>query len=144
MVEQAPVQQEAKPEPPAPAAAPIGTGIAGNGSDGFGLGQGGGNGFGRSGNGRVAGKWDGYAVEVQDSITDALRKDKRTRNASLKVKLRIWPDGAGRIARAKVAGNQTPEAQDVTAVLTDLKLPKPPPAGMPLPIVMTLSETRPK
>lgn len=140
--EDQPKEAEAKPkDEPA-----LGTNIKGDGSsDGFGLSG--------SGNGRLGGtgtrggtKWASYAGQVQARIEEALRRNRRTRSASLSVNVRVWPDASGRIARAQLAGTTGDTALDATLrdeVLTGLQLAQPPPADMPSPIVLRLAARRP-
>ncbi|MHA3774147.1 TonB C-terminal domain-containing protein [Verrucomicrobiota bacterium sgz303538] len=158
MLEQPKMEEpERKPEPAPPKVAdeppPLGTGIKGNGgADGFGLKYGsgmGGNGTGRIGGSRGSGarsRFGWYASQVQSSITEALRNNRRTRNASLRIDVRIWPDATGRINRAQLASSTGDPALDAAIqneVLTGLRLPEPPPKDMPLPIVMRLNARRP-
>jgi outer membrane biosynthesis protein TonB len=157
MVEQTPVNEpEEKPveapkvdEPPP---APMGTNVAGNGPpDGFGLSGGngtGGTGLGGSGSGRKVGgsKYGWYAGQVQSKIADAMRQHSRTRNASLSLQVRIWPDSTGRISRAQLVGSSgDPQVDEAikNEVLTGLQLMEPPPADMPTPIVLRLSARKP-
>jgi periplasmic protein TonB len=131
------------PEPPGP----LGTNIKGNGpADGFGLGSSGGNGLAGTGVGGGGSRWGWYAGEVQTKIAEALRRNSRTRNAGLSVKVRVWPDITGRITRAQLEGTTgNPGVDDAikNEVLTGLQLPEPPPAGMPAPIILRLTARRP-
>lgn len=156
MIEQEAVQEdEPKPEeapPDEPPAAPdLSTGIVGNGpADGFGLG---GPGGGRGGNGLGGGgrrgggsKYGWYAAQVQSRIADALRGNKQTSRADVRIEVRIWPDETGRIRRASLARSTGDAALDrviESEVLTGLRLSEPPPADMPLPIVMRITARRP-
>ncbi|HEX4084282.1 MAG TPA: hypothetical protein VHY22_05185 [Chthoniobacteraceae bacterium] len=152
MEQQQPVQEEKKEEAPKDkppdAPAPLGTSITGPGGGqdlGLSSGLGGGGGWGRGGPGGTKYGW--YATEVQKSIAEALRKNPQTRKASMNVVVRIWPDSTGRITKVRVSSqgidDKTRQAlQD--EVLNGLQLTDPPPADMPLPIVMRLSATRPQ
>ena len=150
MVEQMPVDaNEEKPDDTAPApVADLGTSITGpGGSDAFGLsGNRGGGGLGTGGSRSSGSRWGWYAAQVQTTIGDALRKNSRTREASFRIEVRVWPDLTGRIARAQVVGTTGEAAVDAAIkaeVLTGLQLKEPPPADMPLPIVMRLTARRP-
>ena len=152
MVAQEPVNEpEDKPEPkPANEPPDIGTSVKGDGpADGFGL-------SGRGGNGRIGGtgngggqrsRWGWYAGQVQGRIAEGLRQNKKTRSARISgVQVRVWPDAAGRITRAQLAGSTGDAAVDAAIrneVLTGLQLQEPPPQGMPTPIVLRLSARRP-
>ncbi len=153
MIEQAPLTEEdtklepaeaPKDEPPE-----LGTNIKGDGpADGFGL-SGRGNGMigggGRSGANRS--QWGWYAAEVQSSISDALRKNKKTRSSSLRVTVRIWADSTGRVTRAALNESTGDTALDdaiTNDVLTGLQLKSALPQGMPSPIVLRISGRRPK
>ena len=108
-----------------------------------GSGNGDGNGIGGDGGGS---KYGWYAAEVQARIADALRQNAKTRDVSLKIKVRIWSDSSGRITRAEISGSSGDPAVDIaikTEVLTGLQLQEPPPQDMPMPIVMMIREQRP-
>jgi periplasmic protein TonB len=138
--EQQPKEVEAKPKDQAP----LGTGIKGNGPDSFGL-------SGKEGNGRIGGdsgggtKWSWYAREVQVQVQQALQENRKTRSASLAVNVRIWPNPAGRITRAQIAGSTGDPMLDeaLSEALTGLQLPDPPPSDMPSPITLRVTERRP-
>ena len=124
---------------------PIGTGIKGDGpADSFGLGGGSGNGGPGGGNG--GSKWGWYAGQVSSRIQSALQQNRKTRSASMNVKVRVWPDPAGRISRAQVAGSTGDPALDaaISETLTGLQLQEPPPTGMPAPIVLQIAARRPR
>jgi len=60
--------------------------------------------------------------------------------------VRIWPDNTGRITRATLASSTGDAALDAALrddVLSGLQLSEPPPADMPLPIVMQLTAKKP-
>jgi len=128
---------------------PLGLNAKGEGAgDAFGLvGKPGGNGLlGDGGGGGGGSRWGWYAGEVQSRVEDALQKNSRTRSAALRIEVRIWPDATGRVTRAELIGSTGDAALDAAIkgqVLTGLQLQEPPPAGMPLPIVMRLTERRP-
>lgn len=155
MVEQTPVEEpEPKPEEPKPddSPPPLGTALQGNGPpDGFGLSGSGGNGMlGGNGNGTRGGrggsKYGWYAGQVQTRIAEALRKNNRTRSASLSVQVRIWADSNGRITRASLADSTGDAAVDGAIrneILTGLQLQEPPPQDMPMPIVLRITARRP-
>ena len=151
MMEQSPIDDpDPKPDEKPPEAPPaVGTHIKGNGPpDGFGL-KAGGSGFalgGDNGSARAHSPFGWYAAQVQATIADALRNNRRTRSADLRLKVRIWPDAAGRIIRVKLSGSSGDLATDEAIkneVLAGLQLQEPPPPGMPLPIVMRLTARRP-
>lgn len=142
-------QPEEKPdeEPPKPPdQPPIGTNIKGDGSsNAFNLGNSGGNGLG--GRNSNATRFGWYAGQVQSTISQALRNNRKTRSAELAVKARIWADHAGRVTRAQLNGSTGDPALDSAIqdeVLTGLQLREPPPPGMPMPIVLRLSAKRPR
>jgi len=148
MVEQPPVNKpEEKPKdtPKNPDHPPSNPGPVASGppSD-FGLG-GSGIGDGSGGNGGGS-KYGWFAGQVQQAIADALRKNARTHDAKLHLKVRVWSDASGRITRALLAGSSGDPAVDEAVknqVLTGLVLPEPPPADMPMPIVLRLNAERP-
>ena len=150
MVEQMPVDNaEAKPDDsPASPSADLGTSITGNGGpDAFGLSGNRGSGvLGGSGARGSGSRWGWYAAQVQGAVSEALRQNPRTRDASFRIEVRIWPDLTGRVTRATLVtstGDAAVDAALKTEVLTGLQLTEPPPQGMPLPIVMRLTARRP-
>ena len=151
MVEQAPVPDDEPPPADTPPEAPpsevLGTGIAGNGPDmGLGSGTGGGNRIGGSGRKGGGSKFGWYAAKVQTAIADALRKHPSTRNASMTLQVRVWPDANGRITRAQLVGSSGNSAVDQAIknqVLSGLQLPLAPPADMPTPIVLRITARKP-
>ena len=135
--------EKPKDEPPKPPdEPPVGTGIKGDGpGDSFGLTGSTGNGFGGNGGSR----FDWYAGQVQSSVGAALRNNRRTRVAELRIRVRVWPDASGRITRAQLTGSTGDPGLDAAIrdeVLTGLQLSEPPPAGMPMPIVLRLTAKR--
>jgi periplasmic protein TonB len=146
-----PEKEQKRDEPPKAhekAPGPLGLNAKGEGAgDAFGLvGKPGGNGLFGNGGGGGGSRWGWYAGEVQARVEEALQKNSRTRTAALRVEVRIWPDTTGRITRVELAGSTGDPALDAAIrgqVLTGLQLQEPPPAGMPLPIVMRLTERRP-
>lgn len=143
--------QKEEPKAAAPdEPAPLGSNIQGDGSDGFGL-SGRGNGMiggsGKGGGGGGGTKWGWYAGQVQSRVVDALSKHRRTRSSNLSIKVRIWADSTGRVTRASVADSTGDRALDQALekeVLTGLQLQEPPPADMPMPIVMRITAKRPR
>jgi protein TonB len=150
MIEQTPVDvNEPKPDnKPAPPTPSLGTGIKGDGAaDGFGLTGSAGNGyFGGGGNHGSGSRWGWYAAEVQTAIQTALGKNSQTRMASFHDEVRVWLDRSGRVTRVKLMTSTGDPAVDQAIkdnVLNGLQLPDPPPAGMPMPIVMRVTALRP-
>src|SRR5262249_10355899 len=133
-----------KPEAPPP---DLGTGLKGDGpGNDFGLGNGSGNNVIGGNNGSGGGKWGWYASQVQGRVADAMRQNSRTRGATMRVEVRIWPDRSGRVTRAQLVQSTGDAAMDnviKNEVLTGLQLQEPPPAGMPMPIVLRLTAKRP-
>mgnify|MGYP003773222123 CR=1 FL=1 len=144
MVEQEKVEEnEEKPDDKPPEAAPVTTGIAGGGPDAFGLKGGGGASFGSGAKRRSQYGW--YAAQIQGAVAEALRKTPGARTARFSVKVRVWSDAAGRITRSKLAnsGGDAKLDEAIRQALDGLQLKEPPPAGMPMPIVMRISGQRP-
>jgi TonB family protein len=91
-------------------------------------------------------KWSRYAVQVQSSIADALRRHPAIRTARLTAEIRIWADSNGRITRVTIARSTGDPALDSTLkaeALTGLQLPESPPKDMPMPITLSVSARRP-
>ena len=151
MIDQTPIEQEQKPDepqdntPPDPGTNNVGTGAP----DGFGLGKytgKGGTHMGGNGN-KAASRWGWYAGQVQSKIAEGLRNNRKTRSAAIRgLEARVWPDNVGRINRAQLSGTTGDPAVDAAIkneILTGMQLQQPPPAGMPLPIVLRLNARRP-
>jgi len=151
MDEQAQVDDsEQKPDdaPSAPADAGLSTGIQGTGSDAFGLSKSGkGNFLGSEGiQQKRSSRFGWYAAQVQRTLREALQSHRRTRAAEFVVEVKIWPDKAGRVERARIAGSTGDKAIDAaltTEILPGLQLLEPPPAGMKLPINLRFTVKRP-
>jgi periplasmic protein TonB len=143
-MEQPMIKEEAPKEAPPKDEPPLGTGIKGDGADAFGLSD-------KPGNGRIGGggdgtKWGWYASQVQSRIQQALQQNRKTRTASMNIKVRVWPDSSGRITRAQLAGSTGDPSLDNAVqneVLNGLQLQEPPPTGMPAPITLRLTAHRP-
>jgi hypothetical protein len=84
-----------------------------------------------------------YAAQVQSGIKEALLQNSKTRSASISgVVTRIWIDNAGRITRAQLVGttgDPTLDSAITDKVLAGFQLQQPPPADMPMPIVLRLT-----
>ena len=114
------------------------TNVAGNGPD-MGLRASGGS-RNRIGGSRRGGKWDNFAVKVQNTIAETLRQNAGTRNAAFSFKVRVWADANGRITRAVPVGSSgNPAVDQAVKNQVGLQLPEPPPADMPMPINMLIS-----
>ena len=127
---------------------PLGLNMKGDGkSDSFGLvGRPGGNGLLNGGGGGGGTRWGWYANQVQAKVEEALRQNRQTRDASLRVQVRIWADSTGRVTRAQLAGSTGNAAIDnaiTNEVLSGLQLQEAPPSDMPMPIVLRLIARRP-
>lgn len=142
--------EEAPPDAPSPDEPPqLGTNIKGDGPpDGFGLGSkgnGGGNGAGRIG-GSARARWTAYARQARSRIVEALRANRKTRQASLDIRIQVWPDDSGRISRARLVSSTGDPSLDAALrgeVLTGLRLHAPPPPEMPRPVTFKLTARRP-
>jgi len=145
MVQQEHVEQiDPVDEPtPAPEDPGLSTNIVGGNGPDLGLRAGSGNGNrNRIGISRRSGKWDHYAVAVQNTIAETLRHNTGVRHAAFSLQVRVWADSTGRITRAALAGSSGDPAVDNAIknnALAGLQLPEPPPADMPMPINMRIS-----
>jgi outer membrane biosynthesis protein TonB len=105
----------------------------------------GGNGL-LGGGGGGGSPWGWYGGMVQSQIEEALRANKKTRSAQLRILVRLWPDNSGRIVRVQLGSSTGDPALDdllVKDVLMGMQLREPPPKDMPLPIVTRFTERRP-
>lgn len=151
MIEQEEIPDEAPPEPEAPAdePAPLGTGIAGDGPpDGFGLsgkGGGGGNGNGSGFTRRSGGRFDGAGRMIRSTVTAALKRDPRTKNAKFSGRLAIVADGNGRLIKVTPKGSiATPQVkQAIRDVLMGLQFSESLPDDMPKTIQLKIDDGRP-
>lgn len=152
MIEQEEVVEEAPPEPEAPADEPaaLGTGIAGDGPpDGFGLsgkgGGGGGNGNGGRRIGGGGGRFGRSSVMIDNTITGALKRDPRTKNATFSGRVAITADATGRIVGVKPIGSMAtpPVKAAISDVLTGLQFPESLPSDMPMPIQLKIDDGKP-
>lgn len=141
-------EQRPDDSPSGPADAGISTGISGTGSDAFNLSKAGKNSF-LGGDGtpkKRSSRFGWYAAGVQRTLREALQNHRRTRTAEFVVEVKIWPDQAGRVERAKLAGTTGDKVIDAaltSEILPGLQLQEPPPAGMKLPINLRFTVKRP-
>jgi TonB family protein len=88
-----------------------------------------------------------YAAEVQSRIEEALLKNDKTRTALLVgVAIRIWIDSTARITHAQLilpTANPALDSVITDEVLPGLQLKNPPPADMPMPLVLRVTTHRP-
>lgn len=143
-VEQAPIEKPAEKPPEG-----LGTSIKGAGES-MGLSLGGGNGMiGGTGNGEGGGggsmaKW--YAGQMKDKIAEALRNNRKTRNATMRVDAQVWVDPSGRISRATLdrsTGDPSLDEALRNEILPGIQLSEPPPQGMRMPIPYRFTARRP-
>lgn len=133
-------QEEAQPEP----APQVETALKGAGNTGMVLKAGNGSGI-FSNRPTVSAermRWSAYAGQVKSRISQALEANPKTRKAVMRIDVRVWPDATGRVVRASLASSTGDSALDAIIrdeVLTGLEVSQPPPAGMPLPIVLRIT-----
>ena len=140
--------EEAPPEEAAPAEEAPTTALVGNGPGLAGLNAGKGGGRMKIKQ-RVSNrtKWGWYAGKVQTKIAEALRQNAATKNASISMEVRIWPDSSGRIIKANVkrgTGNATMDEAITNNILTGMVLSEAPPTDMPLPINLLITAQQPR
>ena len=143
MVELKPKDQQPPKPTPSPAPAAPGPKASGPPSDeGIGGGGGGGNGDIGGDGGTVFGY---YAGQVGDQVRSVLSSNPKTSKASFKVRIHIWADSTGRITRVSLSRSDDDPSVDA-AIKGDVligQMVRPPPQGMPMPIVMSLDGKRP-
>ncbi len=142
MVQQEEIKEVTEPDP-APVDEPpaLGTNMTpGNGPDsGYGLakgaGTGGGSGRGTNG-GKGGGRFDRYAVVLQNTLAGELRRNAKTRASSFNVEVTLRIDSEGRISSLKPKSSTGDPSLD-QALRDDfigVRFSEPPPADMPMPI----------
>ena len=97
----------------------------------------------RLSNGGNSTRFGSYAAKVQSGIKQALLRNNKTRTASISgVRIRIWIDNTGRVTRTQLldsTGNSSLDSAITDEALTGLQLKEPPPADMPMPILLRLT-----
>jgi periplasmic protein TonB len=152
MIEQSAITEaDLQPDDPSPqtqSAPAIGTNVTGHGGpDAFGLGANKGGYIGSGGGEKqVRSPFGWYAAQVQGRIGTALQQNPATRNASFKIEVKIWANQIGRVTKATLASTTGDAHLDgilQNEILTGLQFEQPPPANMPMPIVLRISANRP-
>jgi outer membrane biosynthesis protein TonB len=116
---------------------PGGRGLLSGGGLGDGTGIGGGS-------GDAAGRYAWYYARMQPDIEAVLRRSKKLAATSTVAELRIWWDGSGRITRVQPVGSSAhPAIADEFKALVGLQLRQPPPADVPMPVIMRIKALRP-
>ncbi len=95
---------------------------------------------------RKTGQFDKYALGLQSSIQEAMRRNPTTARSTMSVVVRIWADQAGRITRATLvepSGNAQVDEALRGSALVGLQI-QAPPQGMPMPITMKIAGRRPQ
>jgi TonB family protein len=96
----------------------------------------------QGGNGLLSGggsRWGWYAGIVQQQVENALRSNRKTRGAVFDVEVAVWIDSAGRVTRVKLrrsTGSREMDSVIENDVFNGMALREPPPADMPMPVVM--------
>lgn len=139
--QKAPKQDTKNNEPPGP----LSLDAKGQGpGDLFNLGgKPGGNPYGGAGGGSG---WGWYASMVQSQLRSALEAHKRTRRATMRGNIRLWADQSGRVVRVQLSGTTGDAELDAVLrneVFGNLTLREPPPKGMPMPMIIRITEQRP-
>ncbi len=117
---------------------PGGRGLLGSG----GLGDGSGVGV---GSGDAQGRYGWYYARMQPDIEAVLRKSKKLSSSALVAEVKIWWDGAGRITRVQPVGaSADPAVADEFRALVGVQLRQPPPADVPVPVIMRIKALRPR
>jgi protein TonB len=98
------------------------------------------------GGGGGGSRWGWYASIVQAQIEAALRGNSRTRNATMRVEIRLWADATGRVSRIQLVSSTGDAELDAAIrdnVLGGLMLREPPPRDMPMPMITRVTAHRP-
>jgi periplasmic protein TonB len=141
------------PPKPEPAKAPddpppsMGSNIKGDGNDGFGLsgsGNGGFVGLGGTGRGGGGSAYSRYGAQIQSRLAEALRQDRRTRTATFNGKIRLWLDTSGRVTRAEAASRGDSGTELAASVMVGQRVFDQLPSGMPMPVTVHPSASRPR
>jgi hypothetical protein len=93
-------------------------------------------------------RFGSYAAQVQSKIKEALLQNNKTRTASISgVRIRVWVDNTARVTRPELldtTGNSSLDSAITGQALAGLQLKEPPPADMPMPIVVRVTINRPR
>jgi hypothetical protein len=148
MIDQTPIDsQDEKPDDGPKNAPGITTNLTGTGGPDFGLkaARPGGDTIGGGSGKGPSSPFGWYGRQVMKTVQDALSRNRLTSRAQFGNKVRVWSDVSGRINRVKLEGTTGDKAIDqaITDALTGLQLQEAPPTGMPMPIVMRLTASRP-
>jgi hypothetical protein len=149
MIKQDEIVEETVEETPADDAPDVEATASGAGGADFGLKKSGTGGSGQrriSGSGRRAGKYDNYARGLQNTISAALKQNRVTQKAKMIITVKLWADQSGKVTKAaltKTSGDRSLDNVISQDVLTGMQLNEPPPADMPMPIVLQIRATRP-
>lgn len=98
------------------------------------------------GGGGGGSRWGWYASIVQAQIEAALRGNSKTRNATMRVEIRLWADATGRVSRIQLVSSTGDAELDAAIrdnVLGGLMLREPPPRDMPMPMITRVTAHRP-
>ncbi len=118
---------------------PGGRGLLGGG----GLGDGSGSGLGAGSDASARYAW--YYARMQPEIEGVLRRSKKLAAAQTVAELRIWWEPSGRVTRVQPVGSSAdPALADEFRALVGLQLRHPPPADVPMPVIMRIKAHRPQ
>jgi len=141
MVEQKPVDKIEEPEKGLDSPEPLGTNIGGDGPD-MGLSRNAGNkSTGIIGRSKSGGKWDGFAVLVQNTIGKKLNENTGLRTKPYSVIIKIWVEPDGSITRCSLknsTGSPLIDKELKHQIISKIKL-NAPPNDMPMPITIRIS-----
>jgi TonB family protein len=86
-----------------------------------------------------------YYARLASDIEEVLRQNRHLRTASLRVELRVWANGTGRISQVRLVRSTGDRRLDRTirSAVEGLPLSEPLPADIPMPVVLRLTARRP-
>jgi outer membrane biosynthesis protein TonB len=110
---------------------------------GGGIGDGSGGGLGSGAD--AASRYAWYYARMQPDIEAVLRRSKKLTATQTVAELRIWWDPSGRVTRVQPVGaSADPALAEEFHALVGLQLRQPPPADVPMPVIMRIKAHRPR
>jgi len=86
-----------------------------------------------------------YYSRIASRIEDRFRRQKELLGASTRAEIRVWVDSAGLVTRIQlVRSTGNPKLDQAIQSVVGVRFPEPPPADVPMPMVLRLTARRPQ